>query len=360
MKSGMGIFLLVLILLICPAIPAGHACTAFALKHGDRIIFGENFDWSVRDGLIIVNKRNVRKTALVNGAGNQHLVSWRSKYGSLTFNHVGREFFHGGINAKGLFVTGLILQHSEYPPIDSRPIISQTQWKQYILDNCATVEEAIATQSQIRIFSRSGRFPTHFFLGDKSGRCAVIEFIGGKMICHTSAAMPVKILTNSTYATSVEYLKEHEGFGGKHLVPNSGSSLDRFVRAANMVKSYNPESSGPVVNYGFKVLDEVSQGEYTAWRIIYDVNEMRIYFLTFFNPGIQYIDLKSFDLSCDTPSKIFDLNNKVSGDVTKYFKDYTTKTNRDLITRVNRFYQFPLNIVDTLAQYPEDLLCVQE
>ena len=159
MKSQMGIFLLVLILLICPAIPACHACTAFAFKHGDRILFGENFDWSVRDGLIIVNKRNVRKTAPVTGADNQHLVSWRSKYGSLTFNHVGREFFHGGINSKGLFVTGLILQHSEYPPIDSRPIISQTQWKQYILDNCATVEEAIATQSQIRIFSRSGWFP---------------------------------------------------------------------------------------------------------------------------------------------------------------------------------------------------------
>lgn len=360
MKSGMGIFMLVLILLIGPAIPAGHACTAFALKHGDRILFGENFDWSVSEGLIFVNKRNVRKTAFSTGAGNQQLVSWKSKYGSLTFNHVGREFFHGGINSKGLFVTGLMLRGSEYSPIDFRPIISPSQWKQYILDNCATVEQAITVQSQIRIFYKSGRFPTHFFLADKSGRCAVIEFVEGKMICHSGAAMRVNILTNSTYVNSVEYLKEHEGFGGSRLVSNSSSSLDRFVRAANMVKSYNPQSPGSMVNYGFKVLDNVAQGEYTAWRIIYDVNEMRIYFITLFNPKIQYIDLNSFALSCDTPPKIFDLNNKLSGDVTMYFKDYTTQANRDLITRANNFYHFPLNILDALTQYSEDLLCVQE
>ena len=136
--------------------------------------------------------------------------------------------------------------------------------------------------------------------------------------------------------------------------------MDRFVRAANMVKSYNPQSPGSMVNYGFKVLDNVAQGEYTAWRIIYDVNEMRIYFITLFNPKIQYIDLNSFALSCDTPPKIFDLNNKLSGDVTMYFKDYTTQANRDLITRANNFYHFPLNILDALTQYSEDLLCVQE
>ena len=360
MKSKMEIFFLVLFLLSGPVVPAGHTCTAFVLKHGDRILFGENFDWSVSDGLIMVNKRNVRKTAFSTGAGNQQLVSWKSKYGSLTFNHVGREFFHGGINSKGLFVTGLMLRDSEYSPIDSRPIISPTQWKQYILDNCATVEQAIAIQSQIRIFYKSGRFPTHFFLADKSGRCAVIEFVEGKMICSSGSAMPVNILTNSTYANSIEYLKEHEGFGGKRLVSNSSSSLDRFVRTTNMVKSYNPKSSGSMVDYGFKVLDNVAQGEYTAWRIIYDVNEMRIYFITLFNPKIQYIDLKSFDLSCDAPPEIFDLNNKVTGDVTKYFKYYTTQANRDLITRVNSFYHFSLNILDALTQYSEDLLCVEE
>jgi choloylglycine hydrolase len=172
--------------------------------------------------------------------------------------------------------------------------------------------------------------------------------------------MPVNILTNSTYASSVKYLKKHKGFGGKSSVSNSPSSLDRFVRAAKLVKAYDPESSGSMLNYAFKVLDNVAQGGYTAWRIIYDPNLMRIYFITLFNSEIQYIDLKSFDLSCATPPKIFDLNSKISGDVTKHFKDYTISANRDLIARVNNFYRFPSNIIDALTEYPEGLICVEE
>ncbi len=360
MRSKIGIVFLMVTIFICLSTPNIYPCTAFTLKHGDRILFGENFDWSVGDGLIIVNKRNVKKNALIFRAGDQRVASWISKYGSLTFNHVGREFFHGGINSKGLFVTGLILGHSEYPPIDSRPIISQTQWKQYILDNCATVGEAIAAQSQIRIFPRIGRFPVHFFIADKDGQSAVIEFIDGKMIYYTGANMPVNVLTNSTYADSTEYLKEHKGFGGERSVSTSRNSFNRFVHTASMVKSYNAESSGPAVNYGFKILEGAAQGEYTVWRIIYDVNEMRIYFRTTFNFQIQYIDVGSFDFSCDTPNKVFDLNNKVSGDVAKYFKDYTTSANRDLITRVNSLYHLPQEVVDVLERYPEDMFCGQE
>jgi len=41
----------------------GQTCTTFCLDHGDRPVFGRNLDWYVGDGLVIINKRGVKKTA---------------------------------------------------------------------------------------------------------------------------------------------------------------------------------------------------------------------------------------------------------------------------------------------------------
>ena len=361
MRSKGGAFLLMLLLFVFLATIRSYACTTFAFKHGNDIYFGENFDWHVSDGLVIVNKRDVKKTALVLGAGNQEVASWISKYGSLTFNLLGREYFHGGINSQGLFVSGLMLEQSRFPSMDSRPAISQAQWRQYLLDNCATVKEALAVQSQIRIYSRNSQYPVHFFIGDKDGQCATIEFIEGKMICHTGDSMPVNVLTNSTYAHSIAYLKEHEGFGGDRVVSSTRrNSFDRFVRAASMLQSYNTKTSAPPIPYGFKVLTSVAQGDFTVWRMMYDVSNMRIYFRTSFNYQMQYIDLKSFDFSCETPIRILDLNNTVSGDVASSFTNYTPDANRDLVTRANRFYKLPIDIVDKLIRYQNSLSCARE
>ncbi len=64
MRSKIGIVFLMVTIFIHLSTPNIYPCTAFTLKHGNRILFGENFDWSVGDGLIIVNKRNVKKNAL--------------------------------------------------------------------------------------------------------------------------------------------------------------------------------------------------------------------------------------------------------------------------------------------------------
>ncbi|MDM8535171.1 hypothetical protein QUF70_00285 [Desulfobacterales bacterium HSG17] len=105
-----------------------HACTAFSFKNGTTIFYGENFDWYVKEELVVINKRGVKKAPQVFGAGDQKIASWISKYGSITFNTLGRKYFHGGMNSKGLFITGLMLKGSKYPPIDSRPVVSHAQY----------------------------------------------------------------------------------------------------------------------------------------------------------------------------------------------------------------------------------------
>jgi len=99
-----------------------QACTTFCLDKGDQLIVGYNFDWMADDGLVIVNKRNVAKTALHNpNLIGEQSPSWTSQYGSVTFNQVGRGFPFCGINEAGLAITLMMLVETEYPKPDNRP-----------------------------------------------------------------------------------------------------------------------------------------------------------------------------------------------------------------------------------------------
>jgi len=361
MQSNKGTIIFLSIIFLFFFTFTSYACTAFSIKKGDRIFYGENFDWHVKDGLVVVNKRGVKKTPQVFGAGDQKIASWISKYGSVTFNTLGREYFHGGMNTKGLFVTGLMLPGSKYPSNDSRPVVSHAQYKQYFLDNCATVDEVMAAQPKIRIYARNQRYPIHIFVGDVTGQCAVIEYLDGKMVVHKKDSLTTNVLSNSEYAYAVDYLKEHKGFGGDKVVSKTRSnSLDRFVRAAAMVQSYHSKSSIFSIDNGFDILASVSQGDRTVWRILYDVHNMRIYIRTLLNTELQYIDMKSFDFSCDNPPLVLDLENTLSGNITEYFKEYTQEVNQDFIMRMTNYYKLPKNVLNSLLTHQYGMNCEQE
>ncbi|MCP4711412.1 MAG: linear amide C-N hydrolase, partial [Planctomycetes bacterium] len=137
----------------------GMACTTFQLDHSGQILVGKNYDYMVEDGLIIVNKRGVLKTAMrsiMDNTGVGQPAQWTSKYGSITVNQYGREVPTGGMNEAGLVVESMMLRSTIFPPPDSRPSILLNQWMQYQLDNFAGVDEVIASDAQLRIRPRKG------------------------------------------------------------------------------------------------------------------------------------------------------------------------------------------------------------
>ena len=78
-----------------------EACTTFQLRHADQVIVGKNYDWMVEEGLIIVNKRGVSKTAYQSTLDTTAVgtpAAWTSKYGSIVFTQYGRELGPGGMN----------------------------------------------------------------------------------------------------------------------------------------------------------------------------------------------------------------------------------------------------------------------
>jgi choloylglycine hydrolase len=203
------------VLCICLVPVTGRsACTTFVLDNNGQPVYGKNADSEQIPSFVIVNKRGVAKTSMPfpKLEPDAPQISWTSKFGSVTLAYYGREMPFEGINEAGLFVSSVGMNDTEYPPPDSRTPLNGLQWVQYQLDNFCTVDEVIASDTSVRIQGQ-GSGGGHYLVSDNKGNCASIEFLGGKMVCHTGAAMPYKVLTNSTYDQSVAFLKWFWGYG---------------------------------------------------------------------------------------------------------------------------------------------------
>jgi hypothetical protein len=261
----------------------GKPCTSFCLNDNGKLIFGTNFDHDkVHEGLLFVNKRKVSKTGWEASTTGEY-AGWISKYGSVTFNLAGYQLVWAGINEEGLVVSTMALSGTQSPPPDKRPPVISSFWLQYLLVNCSTVKEVMASQSKVRV----GDNVDHFLVCDAIGNCAAIEFIEGKMVCHTDRTLPVKVLANNPYEESVDIWRwdSKSGFLKKLFSkPKRNVSLVRFKIAADRVKKFDPKKSGPSVKYAFDTLEMVSgqivSGSPTNSSIVFDIENRHTYFRT--------------------------------------------------------------------------------
>ena len=348
-----------------------YPCTTFVLKNDRNLLFGRNLDWNIGTGLLIINNRNVEKTALVDSMENP--ISWISKYGSITFNQVGKDLPYGGMNEVGLVVEHMSLPTTQYPARDNRQSIQACQWIQYQLDNCSTIEEVINTNKFLRIVDKISLF--HFLICDKSGNVAVVEFLDGEMEVKTGGDLPMTALANSTYNESIA------SFDTKANTSNN-RSLYNFCTAASMIKDYSEDSVKDDISYSFDILKSVSQGYNTKWSIVYDIKNLKIYFKVFETPTLvddrliflkeegsaktKIVDFKGIDFSCSKPSLVLDLEINKEGVINPYFTNYTTEINKKYISKAFGYFQrlgIPIKTTDEelnyLAKYPESFRCVK-
>jgi penicillin V acylase-like amidase (Ntn superfamily) len=323
------------------SVPAS-ACTTFCLRDDGRIVFGKNYDWSVGDGLLVVNKRGVARKA--DAEGDPKPASWTSKYGSVTFNQYGRDFPSGGINEKGLTIELMWLDGSRYPAADTRPAVDVLQWIQYNLDSHATVAEVLKADRSLRI---SGSVPIHYLVADRQGQVATVEFLDGRMVAHTGQKLPVAALANDPYAESLQASRTED--------------RSRFARAARRVRGFKAKGTD-AVGYAFETLDQVAAPNgYTKWSIVYEVDRGRVHFRTRDRRKIRSLDLKDVDFSCSTPVRVLDLDANVEGDVARRLVPYTREINRELVTAAFRKTEFladtPQSEIETVVRYPESAVC---
>ena len=349
---------IVFILLSCLLISQHtNACTTFFINKNGQLVFGRNYDWVTGAGMVCTNLRGLNKTSLKEEGSS---ISWTSKYGSITFNQYGKEFPTGGMNEKGLVVELMWAEGSQYPKPDDRPALSVLQWIQYQLDNNATIQEVIKTDATIRI--GVNHVPLHYLIADENGDAATIEFFNGKMVVHTGKDLPFPVLTNSPYSQSEKTAIDAKVLNGNTNFHLPDNSLQRFTKACSMVQQFQQNKiDKPVVDYAFDILDDVAQGDFTKWSIVYDLKNRKVYFKTLRYQDIKSFAFSSFDLDCASTSKVLNMNQSLKGDISKSFAPFSTAINRSTVDEAVEESKTQVTITDKekekLVTYADDIKC---
>ena len=355
------IFCFLMICLFTVMSSEGQACSVFGLKNEAYCIVGRNFDWAVDDGLLVFNKRHVKKTAFVYYNQNvKNPATWTSKYGSVTFNQYGVGLPATGMNEKGLVVDATVLLNGKFASPDDRPSINPNQWVEYQLDNFATTEEVISHVEDLYVRPKDLKYPgLHYFIWDKKGSCAVIDFIEGRAVVSSGNALTFPVLTNSEYAFSVNSWKKKE-------IPekDTGKSIARFISAADQISSASPTTNQEARDFTFKVLDSLCHKTPTMWQIVYDPLLARVYFRTREKKGLKHVDLKNIDYQCHSPMLVLNINETGQGDVSHKIMPYHRDINRDQIKnallKTPFIKQAPEQVLDHRSMYPETYQCMEE
>lgn len=329
------------------------ACTIFELHDQSQTLVAHSFDWDTGKGHMVINKRGLEKSAIVALTGSENPVRWRSRFGSLTISWVGQDMPTIGVNEKGFLAASLLLEGSRFPdsdPADPRGTISQLHVKQYLLDSCGSVEEALTVLAQTRIMSTS-RYGIHYFLADASGKAATVDMLDSRMDIHHGNDLPIPALTNSAYTVGLAALKSGVATDRKTDVYGIATSEVRFVSAARSTEAFAARESGDDVAWSYAELDKVKKAS-TQWQTVVDLHQHRLYLRTYGNPEVRMVDLDDFDLNCSSPALYRDLEAS-SGP----FLPLDRTSRATLATEANRILRLDQAKVDIIVENPESLVC---
>ncbi len=305
--------------------------------NGQAVVIGRNMDWfeDMRTDLWAFPRGIARS-----GLAGDNSLAWTSKYGSVAASVYGIGTADG-INEKGLVANMLWLTEADYGQRDAKvPGLSLSLWEQYVLDNFATVAEAVAASEQGRFQIVPLNTPglnkpatVHLALADASGDSAIIEIVdGGKMRIHHGRAYTV--MTNSPpFPQQLANLAQYEGFGGTTPLPGSTEAADRFVRAAYYVQNLlKPQDVRQTVAEILSVMRNVAQPfvrpspshpevSHTIWRTVADASDRMYFFESTLSPNIVWVRLDGLDFSAGAPVRKLDLvhSGDLVGDVTASF-----------------------------------------
>ncbi len=294
-----------------------EACTRFVYLGADgQVMTARSMDWKsdVMTNLYVLPKGMERT-----GEAGPNSIKWTSKYGSVVATGYDVSTTDG-VNEAGLAANLLWLVESQYPPFDkdSKPGLTIAAWAQYVLDNFATVEEAVADLEKQPFTIVTDNVPgedrlttLHLSISDASGDSAIVEYIGGKQVIHHSR--DYQVMTNSPIFDQQLALNAYwKQIGGTVMLPGTNRAADRFARASFYVNAI-PKFEDPnrsvasvfsvirnvSVPFGLNTPDEPNISS-TRWRTVVDHKRKLYFFESALTPNTFWIDLKAIDFSADT------------------------------------------------------------
>ena len=321
--------------------PAALACTRVVyLGDNNQVITARSMDWKQDVGTNLwVFPRGMKR----DGQAGKNAIKWTSKYGSVIASGYDISTTDG-VNEAGLNANLLWLVESEYPnaKTSNKPTLSLSLWAQYVLDNFASVDEAVKALEKEPFIVLSDAVPgesrlatLHLSISDKSGDSAIIEYIKGKQVIHHSR--DYQVMTNSpTYEKQIALDDYWQAIGGTTMLPGTNRAADRFARASFYINAI-PKSGTPqdTVASVFSVIRNVSVPfglnteeepniSSTRWRTVFDHSRQLYFFELTQSPNVFWVDLKkiNFDAQSGHVQKLTispDLNKTYSGEVSNQF-----------------------------------------
>ena len=333
------------------------ACSSFLLNYNGRHIVGKNYDWNIEIGRVLINKRGVCKTAFK----VTHPISWKSKYGSVSFNQYGQEFPIGGMNEKGLVIEALWLNETVYPPATGDlPEIDNIQWIQFQLDNSASITDVINNDKKVQIHPLSST-AIHFFIADQQGKSLIIEAVDGALHHYLPDSTNPGVLTNDPYDKSLRLMQKCKEFGGNLEIPDGQGSVSRFIRAAVQLKNRNEKVNDDPVQSSFRILKSVQLRFLTKWSITYDLDNRIVYFKSASSNTVKSVGLNDLNFNCGEPVQFVNIQINKKGDILKYFRDYKIQDNHELleksISKTDFLKYSGKLLLQELSEYKNTLQC---
>jgi len=201
----------------------------------------------------------------------------------------------------------------------------------------------------------------HYLGCDPSGACAAVEYLDGRAVVSTGQGLPLRALTNDTYAGSMAFARGIAGLGGTQPVPTGEGSLERFARGAALGRAFAPASAVSDFGFAFGVMGAVQQRGYTQWTIVYDLVRRELAFTTPANPQPRWVGLTAFDFDCGSVVLVADIQESAGDGADARFRPYTPEANHALVARAFATTPFlqgtPPEVVDALAAHPESMGC---
>ncbi len=305
------------------------------------VVVGRSMDWAESTHpLLTVLPRGMERDGGCVGATpfiRENPARWSSQYGSVVVTAYGVGSVDG-MNEEGLGMNLLFLTSTDYGPRDpGKAGVQAALWGQYLLDNAASVTEALGLMRGIQpvmVEYAGHRTSLHLALEDPTGDSAIIEFTGeGATIYH---GREHRVMTNDpSYDQQLIELDKWDFADATRETPLPGNvdPISRFVRANYFLQTLRePKDEREAIatilsiarntsvpfNSPYKTPGTIYDTEY---RTALDLTNQRYFFELTTSPNVIWVSLANLDFSPGAPVRVLDPDDiHLCGEVSRSFE----------------------------------------